>query len=287
MTSPNLSDSNPETHPPKVKTNGRPWAQIGILFLNIGFYLMALDDFLGFTPMTFPAAGKTFSGYLILGGLVLYGFSPKYRRGARTEESVPYSLALHQFNLAIFGGTMSMVTLTLMIPAIYSAQKSVAQNRKSADVEVNGEVWQTFTSAKTQFAVDIPPGWIETTDPAYLVNDVSCVDLANDISFFMLSIPKEDVTHADLEEWSEATLTNVRATFTDSEVIERTTYTSPGPLMIELLLNGTNQNVRFVSLMRFIEAPNHYLWARVIASRSGFRAREDSLRKIIRSVRLE
>jgi hypothetical protein len=200
---------------------------------------------------------------------------------------VPYSLALHQFNLAIFGGTMSMAMLNLMIPAIYSAQKNAARDRKTAEVEGNREVWQTVTSAKTQFAVDIPPGWIESTDPAYIGNDVSCVDLANDLSFFMLSVPKEDVTYASLEEWSEATLTNVRATFTDSEVIERTTYASPGPLMIELLLNGTSEKVRFVMLMRFIEAPNHYLWVRVIASRSEFRAREDSLRKIIRSVRLE
>jgi hypothetical protein len=273
MTSPNLSDSNPETHPPKVKTNGRPWAQIGILFLNIGFYLMALGDFLGFTPMTFPSAGKTFSGYLILGGLALYGFSPKYSRGTRPEESVPYSLSMHRFNLAIFGGTMSMMLLTLIIPAIHSAQQDAAQNRKSADVEVNRELWQIVTSAKTQFAVDIPPGWVESTDPAYIGNDVSRIDLANDLSFFMLSVAKEDVTHANLEEWSEATLNNVRATYTDSEVIERTTYASSGPLMIEVLLNGTSEKVRFVMLMRFIEAPNHYLWARVIASRSEFRAR--------------
>lgn len=113
------------------------------------------------------------------------------------------------------------------------------------------------------------------------------IDVANDLLFFMLSVPKEDITFESLEPWAEATLKNLSESFEEWEVIERSSSAVPGPPAIELLLECTKENTRLIFFMRFLDTPNHYHWVRAAATRSGFRGHEETLRRMVRSVRRE
>lgn len=279
-----MSNPNPETPPPSANSPGQPWAQIGLLSLNVALLMVGLGDLLFWMGIPFRETTQTMSGLLFLAGLTIYVMSPKRRVG---QETVPYSLRLHWLNLGTFGGAVTMILLSLIIPAAQAAQRAVEDREKTIETEMNPDTWRTVRSERSGFVVDIPPNWEESKDPTQRANDVCQIDVANDLLFFMLSVPKEDITFESLESWAEATLKNLSESFEEWEVIERSSSAVPGPPAIELLLECTKENTRLIFFMRFLDTPNHYLWVRAAATRSGFREHEETLRRMVRSVRRE
>lgn len=121
-----MPNPNPETPPPSANSPGQPWAQIGLLSLNVALLMVGLGDLLFWMGIPFRETTQTMSGLLFLAGLTIYVMSPKRREG---QETVPYSLRLHWLNLGTFGGAVTMTLLSLIIPAAQAAQRA-AEDRE-------------------------------------------------------------------------------------------------------------------------------------------------------------
>jgi hypothetical protein len=235
-----------------------------------------------------PDSLEDLSTVLILSGPVIYALAPKRRPGrADEDESVPYFPWMRRLTLGFFGAALVVTLLSLIIPAVWSARRAAEEREMRKEATVKVDATETIISTKSGYIVEIPGNWEEHTDPAAQINDVRQLDRANDLVFFLQSVPKEDLTYPSLEAWADETLKQMRAAAEASEIVEQTDYAAPGPPTIERVLEFTVENVRFTSVMRFIEGPEHYLWARAVATRSRFRTHEETLRRIVRSVREE
>lgn len=288
MTTPDLPENPERTPSSSSKARKWPWAQIALLSFNVGLYLVILEEFPYFVGVDFSESGGALSAMLILAGLTIGVATRKYSQGTTDqEESVPYSVWMHRFNLGIFGATLSLVFLSLMIPAMHAGRQAADRERAKQAEAMDPGAWHAVRSAKGDFVVDVPSHWVEPANPEWKGNDMVRGDLANDLLFFLQSVPKEDITFDGLNAWADATVNNVKVSLTESEVIEKSMHERQRYSEIELRLDGANENTRVTFFMRFLETPTHYLWARAVATRSEFREHEETLRRIVRSVRME
>ena len=290
MTNPNLPDGPQVAPPPLEKAAGWPWPQIALLSFNIGLFLSATESLLPFLGMKFPELGKTLSGLFMLAGvigLVVYWVSRMARKPG--GQIAPYSPRMRWLNWGCFAGAVTLTMLSLIIPAVQAAH-NVADEKKLKESEMGEDRWETVRSNKGPFVVEIPSGWVE---PRFSQDgkdvsrfDVTRIDAINHFEFVMRSIPKADFTLSNLDDWAEVTVRMV--TENELEVLERITYSLPGPRAIEVVYESKKENEKFIFLGRFTEAPNHYIYAQATAqSLSEFKVHEETLRRIVRSVRVE
>ncbi len=287
MTDPNPPDDAPPTPSPPPKIDGWPWSQIGFLTFNIGLLISASKDLLLLAGLDFPEFAGTISGLLFVLGLFILAshFVPLWT-SKYVIDKAPFFPRLRWINIGMFGGAVTMMLLSLIIPGIHAGRKA-AEKQAADESETNIDTWQTVRSERSPVTVQLPSHWVEAPDPDQGRNDVVRIDPVNDFALIVFSIPREDVTYPNVNAWADAALRDVETDFQDPVFVEKTFLAKPGPPTVGVVLECTIEKTRYVFLMRYIEMPDRFVSVRLTARPSGFREHEETLRRIAQSVRSE
>jgi len=276
-------ETSQNSNPASLSTSSWPWGQTGWFLAGLAFCFMSLSELaslmLNWVELRESEGLKALVGLLVVAAIGCSVPATWNRMQARRRgEAARHLPWLRRVNYGLLIAGVSLMMLSLLIPAMYAAR--AARSQAIADGP-----WKDHAFAEGHYRISVPASWEIYPDPATPKSVLRLIDRQNDLHLIAIATPKQDLAIHTLADFSRQSVELVTKEATDVTAGDPQSTEVEGSPALDIALGGNFNGVNVVFGFRHIDSSDAWVELRFWATRSKFEAHEATFSRIASSIR--